>query len=64
MKAISGLARPMSEALWWVMVQDTPYKYWSGDTPNSGCDMLQPDGFLVDPATGEILERTSMGQTE
>lgn len=56
MKAISGLARRIAEALWWVMVQDAPYKYWVGDLPNPGCDMLQPDGFLVDPATGEILE--------
>lgn len=56
MKAISAMARRMSEALWWVMVKNEPYKYWQGEVAPLGRDTVDIGGHVVDPATGEILD--------
>ncbi len=56
MKAVSGMARRIAEALWWVMVRNEPYRYWKGQKPLDGRDLVHYAGHLVDPKTGEIVD--------
>jgi len=46
--------------MWWVMVQYAPYQYWEGTTPDLGCDLIQRDGYQIDPAIGEAFEGQSI----
>lgn len=59
MKAISALARRIAEALWWVMVKDAPYQYWTGERAQEGSEVTRLGNLLVDPETGEVLDALS-----
>jgi transposase len=56
LKATSALARRISEALWWVLVRDQPYRYWQGVVSENHEPVVQIGDCLVDPDTGEVIE--------
>jgi transposase len=56
MKATSALARRIAEALWWVLVRNEPYRYWNGEPPREGGEVIQIGSQIVCAETGEILE--------
>ena len=56
MKAISALASRIAEALWWVLVQAEPYRYWTGEPAQAGAEVVQLGNLLADAETGEVLD--------
>lgn len=59
-EAISGLSRRISEALWWGMVRNEPYKYGSGVSPVDDGKVIQVGSLLVSAATGEVLQSVDL----
>jgi transposase len=63
LKATSALARRIAEGLWWVATRNEPYKYWQGDLPRDGGEVVQLGNEIVCPATGEVLETIEPAQS-
>lgn len=63
LKATSGLARRISEALWWVMVRDEPYRYWQVSSSPDPVSPVQVGDLLVDPTTGEVLDGETLSES-
>lgn len=56
MKSISAAARRIAEALWWVVVRNEPYRYWTGEPAVDGAEVIQIGSKLVNSSTSEILK--------
>lgn len=60
MKAISAMSRRIAEALWWVMVHNEPYRYWQGEAPRTGSEVIPLGDQWVDTETGEVLSSSAL----